>query len=137
MKALVTAGGHGTRLRPITNTKNKHLIPIANKPMLMYALEYIRDAGIVDVGIVINEEDSEIKKKFGDGSDLNLKLTYIQQKAPLGLAHVIKISEPFIGDEKFIFYLGDNILVGGIKPFIDNGFPEPPLLAQFCCRNFP
>ena len=119
MKALVTAGGHGTRLRPITNTKNKHLIPIANKPMLMYALEYIRDAGIVDVGIVINEEDSEIKKKFGDGSDLNLTLTYIQQKAPLGLSHVIKISEPFIGDEKFIFYLGDNILVGGIKPFID------------------
>jgi len=118
MKGLVTAGGHGTRLRPITHTKNKHLIPIANKPMLMYALEYLRDAGIVDVGIVINAGDLEISSMFGDGSDFGLKLKYIPQEAPLGLAHVVKIAEPFIGDDKFIFYLGDNILVGGIKQFI-------------------
>ena len=119
MKALVTAGGHGTRLRPITHTKNKHLIPIANKPMLIYALEYIRDAGIENVGIVVNAGDKEIKNMFGDGRKYGLKLTYILQEAPLGLAHVIKISEPFIGDEKFVFYLGDNILVGGITTFID------------------
>ncbi|MEE9166483.1 MAG: glucose-1-phosphate thymidylyltransferase [Candidatus Neomarinimicrobiota bacterium] len=118
MKALVTAGGHGTRLRPITHTKNKHLIPIANKPMLMYALEYIRDAGISQVGIVVNEDDREIETLFGTGKELGISITYIPQEAPLGLAHVVKTSEPFIGREKFIFYLGDNILVGGIGKFI-------------------
>lgn len=120
MKALVTAGGHGTRLRPITHTKNKHLIPIANKPMLMYALEYIQDAGITDVGLVVNKGDTEIEAVFGDGSDLGLSMTYIPQEAPLGLAHVVQIAESFIGNEKFVFYLGDNILVGGIKRFIDD-----------------
>lgn len=119
MKALITAGGHGTRLRPITHTKNKHLIPIANKPMLSYALEYVRDAGIREVGIVVNVADTEVEKVFGNGADFDLNISYIPQKAPLGLAHVIKIAESFIGDEKFIFYLGDNILVGGIKKFID------------------
>ena len=119
MKALITAGGHGTRLRPITHTKNKHLIPIANKPMLSYALEYVRDAGISEVGIVVNVADTEIEKVFGNGADFDLNISYIPQKAPLGLAHVVKIAESFIGDEKFIFYLGDNILVGGIKKFID------------------
>ena len=118
MKALITAGGHGTRLRPITHTQNKHLIPIANKLMLQFALEFAQDAGIIDVGIVINSNDESIKKAFGDGTDLGIQLTYIPQDAPLGLAHVVKISESFIGDDNFIFYLGDNILVGGIKKFI-------------------
>lgn len=119
MKALITAGGHGTRLRPITHTKNKHLIPIANRPMLSYALEYAAEAGITEVGIIVNQGDKEIKGQFGSGSELGLKITYIPQEAPLGLAHVVKIAQPFIGDDKFIFYLGDNILVGGIKKFID------------------
>ncbi len=118
MKALITAGGHGTRLRPITHTQNKHLIPIANKLMLDYALDYVRDANITEVGIIINADDTSIKSEFGDGSSRNLKITYIPQDAPLGLAHVVKISEKFIGNDPFIFYLGDNILVGGISKFI-------------------
>ena len=119
MKALVTAGGHGTRLRPITHTKNKHLIPIANRPMLSYALEYVRDAGIAQVGIVVNAGDTEIEEVFGNGSDYGLNITYIPQESPQGLAHVVKISKSFVGDERFVFYLGDNILVGGIRGFID------------------
>ncbi|NHZ86573.1 MAG: glucose-1-phosphate thymidylyltransferase [Planctomycetia bacterium] len=118
MKALITAGGHGTRLRPITHTQNKHLIPIANKLMLDYALEYVREANIIDVAIIINAGDDSIKTEFGDGTSRNIKITYIPQDAPLGLAHVVKISEKFIKDDPFIFYLGDNILVGGISNFV-------------------
>jgi len=118
MKALITAGGHGTRLRPITHTQNKHLIPIANKFMLDFAIEYVRDAGITDIGIIINADDISIKEEFKDGSSRNVKITYIPQEAPLGLGHVVKISQGFIGDDPFIFYLGDNILVGGVDRFI-------------------
>jgi len=118
MKALITAGGHGTRLRPITHTQNKHLIPIANKLMLDYALEYVRDVNIIDVGIIINADDETIKSEFGDGSSRGIKITYIPQDTPLGLAHVVKISENFIGSDQFIFYLGDNILVGGVGQFV-------------------
>ena len=123
MKALITAGGHGSRLRPITHTHNKHLILIANKPMLTYALEYVRDAGITETGIIINAGDTEVENVFGNGSDFGISITYISQESPKGLAHVVKISQDFIGDDDFIFYLGDNILVGGIKKFID-GFSE-------------
>jgi len=119
MKALITAGGHGTRLRPITHTQNKHLIPIANKPILNYALEYVRDAGITEVGIITNKDGREVKNAYGDGSDLGLKITYIPQENPAGLAHCVKIAESFIAGEPFIFYLGDNIIVGGVKRFID------------------
>ena len=119
MKGLLTAGGHGTRLRPITHTKNKHLIPIANRPMLTYAIEYLSDVGIKEIGIIVNADDDEIEKSFGSGKKLGVKLTYIPQRAPLGLAHVIKIAEPFIGKDKFLFYLGDNILVGGVRQFVD------------------
>ncbi len=119
MKALITAGGHGTRLRPITHTQNKHLIPIANKPILNYALEYVRDAGVKDVGIITNREGSEVKDVYGDGSDFGLNITYIPQEKPSGLADCVKIAQPFIGDEPFVFYLGDNIIVGGIKRFIE------------------
>ena len=119
MKALITAGGHGTRLRPITHTQNKHLIPIANKFMLDYALEYVKEAGITEVGIIINAGDKSIREEFGTGNDRGVSITYIPQDAPLGLAHVVKISENFIGSEPFIFYLGDNILVGGVKRFVE------------------
>lgn len=119
MKALITAGGHGTRLRPITHTQNKHLIPIANKPILNYALEYVRDAGIKDVGIITNREGSEVKEVYGNGNDLGLNITYIPQEKPSGLADCVKIAQPFIGDQPFVFYLGDNIIVGGIKRFIE------------------
>ena len=119
MKALITAGGHGTRLRPITHTQNKHLIPIANKPILNYALEYVKDAGITEVGIITNKDGTEVKNVYGDGSSLGLKITYIPQKNPSGLADCIRIAQPFLNNESFVFYLGDNIIVGGIKRFID------------------
>ena len=120
MKALITAGGHGTRLRPITYTQNKHLIPIANKTMLQYAIDYLKDAEIYEIGIIINANDTSINDVFGDGTGFGVKITYIEQDKPLGLAHVIKISQAFIGDDDFIFYLGDNILVGGLKSFIND-----------------
>ncbi len=119
MKALITAGGKGTRLRPITHTQNKHLIPIANKPMLEYAIEAVVDAGIKEIGIVVNADNDEVQQAFGDGSRWGISITYIPQDAPLGLAHVVKISQDFIQDDPFIFYLGDNMLVGGVKKFID------------------
>ncbi|MBN2412273.1 glucose-1-phosphate thymidylyltransferase [candidate division KSB1 bacterium] len=118
MKALITAGGKGTRLRPLTHTQNKHLLPIANKPILYYALEKVAAAGITDVGIVTNREGTEVKEALGDGSKWGLKITYIPQQDPLGLAHVVKISQDFIGDEPFVFYLGDNMVVGGLEKFI-------------------
>lgn len=119
MKALITSGGRGTRLRPITHTQNKHLIPIANKPILQYPIEYIRDAGIKEIGILVNADDKEVKNYFGSGKNFGVKITYIPQDAPLGLAHVVKISQDFIGDDKFIFYLGDNMVVGGVKHIIE------------------
>lgn len=118
MKALITAGGKGTRLRPITHTQNKHLIPIANKPMLEYAIEAVVGAGIKEIGIVVNADNSEVQNAFGTGNRWGVRITYIPQEAPLGLAHVVKISRDFIGDEPFIFYLGDNMLVGGVERFI-------------------
>ncbi|MBU1118685.1 glucose-1-phosphate thymidylyltransferase [Patescibacteria group bacterium] len=119
MKALIAAGGHGTRLRPITFTLNKHLIPIANKPMIFHALDKMAEAGIKEVGINVNPGDTSISKACGNGEDFGLNITYIEQSGgPLGLAHIIKNAESFIGDEDFIFYLGDNIILGSIKPFI-------------------
>lgn len=118
MKALITAGGHGTRLRPITHTQNKHLIPIANKPILSYALDYVREAGIREVGIITNQEGSEVRDMYGTGKEMGLSITYIPQEKPAGLADCVRIAESFIGGEPFVFYLGDNIIVGGIKRFI-------------------
>ena len=118
MKALITSGGRGTRLRPITHTQNKHLIPIANKPILHYAIEAIAEAGIKEVGIVINADNQDVANAIGDGGTWGVHITYIPQEAPLGLAHVVKISQSFIKDEPFIFYLGDNMVIGGIQKFI-------------------
>ena len=123
MKALLTAGGHGTRLRPITYTQNKHLIPIANKLMLKYAIDYLKESDIYEIGIIINANDESIINEFGNGKNYGVEITYIEQDQPLGLAHVVKISQSFIGNDDFIFYLGDNILIGGVKSFI-NDFKE-------------
>lgn len=119
MKALITSGGKGTRLRPITHTENKHLIPIANKPILHYAIEAVVEAGIKEIGIIVNADNDAVQKAIGDGSRWNAPITYIPQEAPLGLAHVVKIAEDFIKDDPFIFYLGDNMVIGGVKRFID------------------
>ncbi len=120
MRALITAGGRGTRLRPLTHTSNKHLIPIANKPMIHYALEAVIGAGIRDIGIVISPDTGhEITRTLGDGSAFGCKISYITQEAPLGLAHVIRVSEGFLRGEPFVFFLGDNVVVGGISQFVE------------------
>ena len=119
MKALITSGGRGTRLRPLTHTQNKHLIPIANKPILHYAIEYCAQAGITDIGIVYSADSTAVPDAIGGGSQWGVRITYIPQEAPLGLAHVVKISQDFIQDEPFVFYLGDNMVVGGLNRFIE------------------
>jgi glucose-1-phosphate thymidylyltransferase len=135
MKALITAGGKGTRLRPITHTSNKHLIPLANKPMLFYALEAVARAGIHQVGIVVNPDtQAEIKSVLGDGKKLGLQIAYILQEAPLGLAHVVKISQEFIGNDPFVFYLGDNVIVESIQKFIDQ-FLKKNMNCQLVLAN--
>lgn len=120
MRALITAGGRATRLRPITYTINKHLIPLANKPMIFYAIEKLAEVGVKEIGISLNPGDREIQKACGDGSRWGVKLTYIEQTGgPLGIAHVVNNARPFLGDEPFIFYLGDNIILGSLKRFVE------------------
>jgi glucose-1-phosphate thymidylyltransferase len=119
MKALITAGGRGTRLRPITHTQNKHLIPIANKPILYYAIEAAVKAGIRQIGIVHNADSDEVPKYVGDGSKWGVKISYIPQREPGGLAQVVALAENFIQEEKFVFYLGDNMVVVDLKKFIE------------------
>ena len=119
MKALIASGGRGTRLRPITHTQNKHLIPIANKPILHYAIEAAAQAGITDVGIVINADSDEVPRAIGNGSTWGITITYIPQATPGGLAQVVALAEKFVGNDRFIFYLGDNMVVGGVRRFID------------------
>ncbi len=119
MKALVLSGGKGTRLRPITHTNAKQLVPIANKPILFYAIESIKEAGIKDIGVVVGDTKEEIKTALGDGSKWGVKITYIEQEAPLGLAHAVKISRDFIGDDDFVMFLGDNLIKDGIVSLVD------------------
>jgi glucose-1-phosphate thymidylyltransferase len=115
MKALIAAGGHATRLRPITHTTNKHLIPIAGKPMILHAVDKLCDAEITDIFININPGEKELQKVVGDGSAFGVKITYIEQKGgALGVAHVVYNAQEYLGDEPFVFYLGDNIILGGI-----------------------
>jgi len=118
MKALVLSGGAGTRLRPITHTSAKQLVPIANRSVLSYGIEAIRDAGITDVGVVIGQTGAEIRAALGDGSRYGIRVTYIPQEAPLGLAHCVKIARGFLGDDDFVMYLGDNFIVGGITELV-------------------
>jgi glucose-1-phosphate thymidylyltransferase len=119
MKALVLSGGSGSRLRPITHTSAKQLLPVANKPVLFYGLEAIRDAGISDVGIVVGDTEPAIRAAVGDGSGFGLDVTYIRQDAPRGLAHAVLVAADFLGDDDFVMYLGDNFIVGGISSLVD------------------
>jgi glucose-1-phosphate thymidylyltransferase len=119
MKALVLSGGSGTRLRPITHTSAKQLVPVANKPVLFYGLEAIADAGITDVGIVVGETAPLIEAAVGDGSKFGLQATYIRQDAPRGLAHAVLVAREFLGDDDFVMYLGDNFIVGGINALVE------------------
>ncbi len=126
MKALVLAGGAGTRLRPITHTSAKQLVPLANKPILFYALESIAEAGVREVGIVVGDTAPAIQEAVGDGSRFGLAVTYLRQEAPLGLAHAVLIARDYLGDEPFVMYLGDNLLVGGITGFVEEFVRERP-----------
>lgn len=119
MKALILSGGKGTRLRPITHTGAKQLVPVANKPILFYAIEAVRDAGITDIGIVVGDTHEEVREAVGTGEMWGVRVAYIQQDAPLGLAHAVKISESYIGDDHFVMFLGDNLIKDGIKSLVD------------------
>ncbi|MEU9391026.1 glucose-1-phosphate thymidylyltransferase [Streptomyces sp. NPDC048324] len=126
MKALLLSGGSGTRLRPITHTSAKQLVPVANKPVLFYGLEAIAQAGITEVGIVVGDTAEEIRAAVGDGSAFGLDVTYIPQSAPLGLAHAVLIAREFLGEDDFVMYLGDNFVVGGITSLVDAFRAERP-----------
>ncbi|MEV7982858.1 glucose-1-phosphate thymidylyltransferase [Streptomyces sp. NPDC086519] len=119
MKALVLSGGAGTRLRPITHTSAKQLVPVANKPVLFYGLESLAAAGVTEVGMIVGDTAAEIEEAVGDGSKFGLNVTYIPQDQPLGLAHAVLIAREFLGDDDFVMYLGDNFIVGGISGLVD------------------
>jgi glucose-1-phosphate thymidylyltransferase len=126
MKGLILSGGRGTRLRPLTYTSAKQLVPVANKPVLFYAIEALAEAGIREIGIVVGDTQAEIRAAVGDGSAWGVRVTYIEQDAPRGLAHAVLISEPFIGGDPFVMYLGDNLLNKGITRFVDEFVRERP-----------
>jgi glucose-1-phosphate thymidylyltransferase len=136
MKGLILSGGKGTRLRPLTYTSAKQLVPVANKPVLFYGIEAIAAAGIHDIGIVVGETQAEIRAAVGDGSRFGVRVQYIEQDEPRGLAHAVKISEPFIGGEPFVMYLGDNLLNKGITPFVREFERERPA-AQILLARVP
>ncbi|MDO8677782.1 MAG: glucose-1-phosphate thymidylyltransferase [Acidobacteriota bacterium] len=126
MKGLILSGGKGTRLRPLTYTSAKQLVPVANKPVLFYGIEALVAAGITDIGIVVGDTHAEIRAAVGDGSKFGARVSYIEQDAPRGLAHAVLISEGFIGSDPFVMYLGDNLLNRGIVEFVEQFVKEKP-----------
>jgi len=136
VKGLVLAGGSGSRLRPITHTSAKQLVPVANKPILFYGLEQIRAAGVTEVGIITGDTGPEIRAAVGDGSAFGLEVTYIPQDAPLGLAHAVLTAEPFLGDDDFVMFLGDNLIEGGIRHVVE-AFERDKPAAQLLLKRVP
>ena len=141
MKALILAGGEGTRLRPITHTRAKQLVPVANKPILFYGIESMVAAGIEEIGVITGATGPEVRAALGDGSEFGAKITYIPQDAPLGLAHCVLIAADFLGGDDFVMYLGDNLLEQDLAAFIaafeEARRSEEPPAAQILLKQVP
>jgi glucose-1-phosphate thymidylyltransferase len=119
LKGLVLSGGKGSRLRPFTYTNAKQLVPIANKPVLFYAIDQLVECGVTDIGIIVGDTAEQVKAATGDGSQFGCKITYIEQDAPRGIAHAVKIARDFMAGSPFVLYLGDNFVLGGIQSYVD------------------
>ena len=141
MKALILAGGAGTRLRPITHTSAKQLVPVANKPILFYGIEAMVSAGITEIGVIVGDTRAEVMAALGDGSAFGARITFIPQDAPLGLAHCVLIASDFLGEDDFVMYLGDNLLEQDLAAFVRafesaRQSAEPPA-AQILLKKVP
>lgn len=141
VKGLILAGGAGTRLRPITHTSAKQLVPVANKPILFYGIEAMVAAGIVEIGVIVGDTREEVMEALGDGSQWGAKITFIPQDAPLGLAHCMLIARDFLGDDDVVMYLGDNLLEQDLGAFVaafeDARRQFDPPAAQILLKQVP
>lgn len=141
MKALILAGGAGTRLRPITHTRAKQLVPVANKPILFYGIEALVAAGITEIGVIVGDTHVEVMAALGDGSSFGARMTYIPQDAPLGLAHCVLIAREFLADDDFVMYLGDNLLEQDLAAFVQAfeaaRLGDQPPAAQILLKQVP